>query len=129
MTVYHHHGRRTVEAGRALWRKYTIGSGGLYAKYMFVHPNLCRVLVCDIRRAAREIRTGSNDFLPEIGFSHKQRVAYSLRGIARYIFMSKAPRTRREKTHPGILLKLRTVLFSSGVAAAFSLRDILEGLL
>lgn len=126
MTVYHHHGRRSVEAGRALWRKYMIGSGGLYAKYLFVHPNLCRVLICDIRRAAREIRTGSNDFLPEIGFSHKQRVAYSLRGAIRYVFMSKAPKAAREKAGPGILLKLRTVLFSSGVAAAFSLRDILE---
>jgi glycosyltransferase involved in cell wall biosynthesis len=129
MTVYHHHGRRTVEAARALWRKYTIGSGGLYAKYMFVHPYLCRVLFCDIVRAAREIRTGSNDFLPEIGFSHKHRVAYSLRGAARYIFMSKAQRPALGKTSPGILLKLRSVILSSGVAAAFSLRDILEGFL
>lgn len=128
MTVYHHHGRRSVEAGHALWRKYMIGSGGLYAKYFFVHPYLCRVLFCDIRRAAREIATGSNDFLPEIGFSHKHRVAYSLRGAARYIFMSKKPKAAREKAGLGILL-LRTVILSSGVAAAFSLRDILEGFL
>ncbi|HEY5226342.1 MAG TPA: glycosyltransferase [Methylovirgula sp.] len=89
MAVYHHHGRRTAEAGRALWCKYMIGSGGLYAKYMFVHPSLCRVLFSDIRRVADEITSGSNLFLPEIDFSHKQRVAYSLRGAARYIFMHK----------------------------------------
>jgi GT2 family glycosyltransferase len=110
MTVYHHHGRRTAEAGRALWRKYMIGSGGLYAKYIFVHPYLCRVLVHDIRRAAREITKGSNDFLPEIGFSHKQRVAYSLRGAARYICMPKKPRAAREKASLGILLNFRTVI-------------------
>jgi glycosyltransferase involved in cell wall biosynthesis len=89
MVVYHHHGRRTAEAGRALWRKYMIGSGGLYIKYMFIHPPLCRVLFSDVRRVIEEIIAGSNLFLPEIGFSHKQRVAYSLRGAARYILMHK----------------------------------------
>lgn len=111
MAVYHYHGRRSVEAGRALWRRYMIGSGGLYAKYMFVHPYLCRVLFCDIRRATREIRTGSNDFLPEIGFSHKQRVICSLRGAARYIFMSKEPKAACEKADPALLLKSHSIIF------------------
>jgi GT2 family glycosyltransferase len=89
MTVYHHHGRRTAEAGRALWRKYMIGSGGIYAKYVFKHPALCRIFLWDIRCSAIEIFTRSNTFLPEIGFSHKQRVACSVRGLMRYAFMRK----------------------------------------
>jgi glycosyltransferase involved in cell wall biosynthesis len=35
MTVLHHHGRKTSEEGRALFRRYTIGWGGLQAKYLF----------------------------------------------------------------------------------------------
>jgi glycosyltransferase involved in cell wall biosynthesis len=84
MAVLHHHGRKTVAAGYALWRKYGIGSGGLYAKYLFRHPNLCRQFYWDLRDAAKEVITGSNTFLPEIGFSYKDKVTYAVRGAFRY---------------------------------------------
>jgi glycosyltransferase involved in cell wall biosynthesis len=77
MAVFHHHGRKTVAAGYALWRKYMIGSGGLYAKYSFRHPNLCRQFYWDLRDATKELITGPNTFLPEIGFSYKNKVIYS----------------------------------------------------
>lgn len=84
MAVFHHHGRKTVAAGYALWRKYSIGSGGLYAKYISKHPNLCRQFYWDLRDAAKEVISESNTFLPEIGFSHKDKVAYAVRGAFRY---------------------------------------------
>lgn len=97
MAVFHHHGRKTVAAGFALWRKYMIGSGGLYAKYLFRHPNLCRPFCWDLKAAVREVITGTNTFLPKIGFSYKHKVAYSMRGAVRYIV------TRRIETLTNIL--------------------------
>jgi GT2 family glycosyltransferase len=84
MAVFHHHGRKTVAAGYALWRKYMIGSGALYAKYIFRHPNLCRQFYWDLKAAAKEVISGSNTFRPEIGFSHRDKVIYAVGGAFRY---------------------------------------------
>jgi GT2 family glycosyltransferase len=89
MTVIHNHGRKTHAAGFALMRTYMIANGALCAKYFFRHPNLCRPFYWDAKNAIREILSGTNTFLPSIGFSNKDKVAYRLRGVAEYLFMGK----------------------------------------
>jgi len=84
MTVFHYHGRKTAAAGYNLWHKYMIGAGGLYAKYLFKHPDFCRQFYWDLRDASKEVIGRSNSFLPAIGFSYKDKVLFSVRGAFRY---------------------------------------------
>jgi glycosyltransferase involved in cell wall biosynthesis len=95
MTVFHHHGRKTNAAAAGVIRRYVTGSGGLYVKYLFKHPNLCRQFYWDSKAALKEIVTGTNTFLPDIGFSHKDKVACSIRGAVKYL-----TRPRRSKKTP-----------------------------
>ena len=90
MTVFHHHGRKTRADGFKLWRRYSLGNGAHIAKYLPKHPALCRPFYWDVKNAFREKITGSNIFLPECGFSHKHKVAYTVRGAVRYFFMRKS---------------------------------------
>jgi glycosyltransferase involved in cell wall biosynthesis len=85
MVVFHHHGRRGPDAGRQLMRNYLVGSGALYAKYLFKDSDLCRQFAWDTKALLREIRAGKNTFMPEIGFSNKMRIGYSMLGAAKYI--------------------------------------------
>ncbi len=87
MTVMHHHDRKTAEEGKELFRSYMIAAGALYARYFFKDPNLCRPFYWDCKGAIGEIISGTNTFLPEIGFSHRDSVACCLRGAARYLFL------------------------------------------
>ena len=87
MTVFHHHGRKTTDEGKELFRGYMIAAGALYARYLFKHPNLCRPFCWDCKDAIRETVAGTNTFLPNIAFSHRDCVAYSVRGAARYLFV------------------------------------------
>jgi len=89
MTVFHHHGRKTSEDGKKLLRSYMLAYGALLARYLFKHPNLCRPFYWDCKNALREIVTGTNTFLPNIGFSHRDKVACSVQGAAKYFFMGK----------------------------------------
>lgn len=89
MTVFHHHGRKTADEGKKLFRGYMIAAGALYARYFFKHPELCRPFYWDCRNAIGEIITDANTFLPNIGFSHRDSVACSVRGATRYAFMRK----------------------------------------
>jgi glycosyltransferase involved in cell wall biosynthesis len=89
MTVFHHHGRKTSDEGRELFRGYMIAAGALYARYLFKHPDLCRPFYWDCKDAIREIITGTNTFLPDIAFSNRDSVACSVRGAARYFFLRK----------------------------------------
>jgi GT2 family glycosyltransferase len=84
MTVFHYHGRKTREDGKKLLRSYMKGNGALSARYLFKHPNLCRPFYWDCKNALREIITGTNTCLPNIGFSHKDKVACSIQGAATY---------------------------------------------
>jgi glycosyltransferase involved in cell wall biosynthesis len=88
MTVFHHHGRNTLAAAKKLLIDYEIGNGALYARYFFKHPNLCRPFYWSCRDALRELITGTNAFLPDIGISEMDRVRANLRGAARYLFAS-----------------------------------------
>lgn len=95
MTVFHYHGRKTSEDGKALFRRYMIGNGGRDAKYISKHPNLCRQTYWDLKLVFKEIRTGTNLFLPNIGFSHRDKLACVVRGAVRYFFMRKDHSARR----------------------------------
>jgi GT2 family glycosyltransferase len=83
MVVFHHHGRKSISEGRKLFQIYMIGLGGLYAKYIFNNPVLCRPFYRDIKLTVRGIISGKNKY-NFIGFSYKRMVACNLLGAARY---------------------------------------------
>lgn len=74
MAVSHFHGRKLPSDGRKLLHKYSMGTGALSMKYLFVHPNLARPFYWDLKDAIRELASNSNNHLPEISFSYKDRV-------------------------------------------------------
>jgi glycosyltransferase involved in cell wall biosynthesis len=82
MTVFHCHGRKTYEEGRKLMRRYMIGSGALFARYLLKDPDLCRVFYRDFRDAAVGLLTGKNQWQV---ISHRERVLYTLHGAVRYM--------------------------------------------
>jgi glycosyltransferase involved in cell wall biosynthesis len=98
MAVTHYHGRKTATEGYELMHGYMIGTGALYAKYLFKNPNLCRPFYWDCKLAAKEIISGTNTFLPAIGFSHRNKIACKLRGAIRYLLMRKSRKTRRAES-------------------------------
>jgi glycosyltransferase involved in cell wall biosynthesis len=89
MTVFHHHGRKTADDGKELFRSYMIAAGALYARYLFKNRDLCRPFYWDCKNAIREIITGTNTFLPDIAFSNRDSVTCSVRGATRYFFLRK----------------------------------------
>jgi GT2 family glycosyltransferase len=95
MTVFHYHGRKTQAVARQLMENYMRGNGALLAKFAFKHTNLARPFYWDLRNALREIVTGTNTFLPEISFSHGDKVRCMLRGALRYTVTRTT--TRRSK--------------------------------
>jgi glycosyltransferase involved in cell wall biosynthesis len=84
MTVFHYHGRKQKSVGYKLMRSYAIGSGALYAKYFFKHPNLCRPVLWEVKAAIKEMLSGSNTLSPFVGFSHKHKAAYVVSGAVKY---------------------------------------------
>jgi glycosyltransferase involved in cell wall biosynthesis len=95
MPVSHFHGRKTADAAYTLWRRYMIGTGAIYAKYFFKHPNLCRPFYWDCKYALREIITGTNICFPQYGFSNKHMVAFTLQGAVRYLFLRRDNSARK----------------------------------
>ncbi len=87
MAVTHMHGRKTPEDGWMLFRSYAFGAGALYAKYLFQYPSFCRPLYWDFRNAVKEIMISANTFMPSIGFSHQDKVLYSLLGAGKYVLV------------------------------------------
>lgn len=83
-TVFHYHGRKTNAEAIALWRQYMIGIGALYMKYLFKHPNFCVPLWWDAKAALKEIKDGTNSFIPSVGFSHRDKILWSARGAFKY---------------------------------------------
>jgi hypothetical protein len=76
-------------------QSYLIGNGGLLAKHAWKHPNLARPTYWDVKNAVKEILSGgiSTTGLPY--FSHRDKVAYSIRGALRYFFMRKGKSASR----------------------------------
>jgi glycosyltransferase involved in cell wall biosynthesis len=89
MTVFHHHGRKTSEEGRAVFRRYTIGWGGLKIKYLFHHPPFLYHTYLLLREVFKETITGTNTLLTDIGFSHRDALSCEIRGALRYVLMYK----------------------------------------
>ena len=92
MTVLHYHGRKHKAVGYKLYRGYSIGTGAIYAKYLFKHPNLCLPFYWDIKKSIKEIVSGRNLFDPVIGFSFKHKVAYAVLGAVRFLLISQRAR-------------------------------------
>jgi hypothetical protein len=76
-------------------RRYMIANGAMSVKYLLKHPNFCRPLYWDLKHILKEIVTGKNTYLPEIGFSHRNKLACIARGAGRYFFMRKDHSARR----------------------------------
>jgi len=91
MTVFHHHGRRTSDAIRAIYRSYNIGNGALYAKHARSAPWLLRHLYWTARSACREL-AGGPFFEPRLGLSHRPMVAANLYGALKFSGISLARR-------------------------------------
>jgi glycosyltransferase involved in cell wall biosynthesis len=85
MAVAHFHGRRKLSEAQKLLRNYSVGTGALYAKYAFSHPRLCRQFYWDLRKAVKEIRSGRNEFMPEMGFGHREWVSGCMLGALKYV--------------------------------------------
>ena len=88
MTVFHYHGRKQKLVGYKLYRGYSIGTGAIYAKYLFSQPKLCLPFCWDVKKSINEILSGRNLFNPIIDFSFKHKVAYAALGAVRYFFIS-----------------------------------------
>jgi glycosyltransferase involved in cell wall biosynthesis len=84
LVVLHYHGRKDPARGHKLFRTYMQQMGALYAKFALKDADLCRPLLWDLHNAAKEIVARKNLFLPEIGFSHKQRLYYNAVGAIKY---------------------------------------------
>ncbi len=118
MTVFHYHGRKTNDAGKKLCRDYEIGNGAVYARYLFKEPNLCRPFYWNCKSALREIITGTNTFLPSIGFSNRDKVAANLTGAFKYFF---SRRRAHKPISDAITLPCITVFLAVAQYAVFPL--------
>jgi glycosyltransferase involved in cell wall biosynthesis len=98
MTVLHHHGRKTSEEGKALFRRYMTGRGGLYAKYLFRHHHFYRQTYLDLKQVVKEVSTGTNTLLCDIGFSHRDKLVCIARGALRYFLRNL--RSRQPQSQP-----------------------------
>jgi glycosyltransferase involved in cell wall biosynthesis len=115
MVVFHHHGRRQPAQGYNVIRNYLIASGGLYTKYLFKSPALCRVVWWDFRNAVREFISGRSNYMPELGLSYKKLIFLHLIGAFRYLVSSVIPWPQTA----------RAVALASDEATALSiLRDV-----
>jgi glycosyltransferase involved in cell wall biosynthesis len=88
MAVFHHHGRKKPAEANRLMHNYALGTGALYAKYLFSHPALCRQFWWDFKKALKEIASGKNDFLPDIGFGHRHWVGCGMLGALKYFIVA-----------------------------------------
>ena len=85
MTLFHFHGRKLKSDGQKLMRGYLIGAGALYAKYIFTDSSLCHELYWDVKKALKEMVSGRNDFLTDMGFSYRDKVRCTVLGAWKYV--------------------------------------------
>ena len=88
MVVFHHHGRRTTPVGSGLIRNYVIAGGGLYAKYIFKHPDFCRSGYWTLKNAIRETIFGAGISKEKVRLSSSMVMAYNIVGVMRYGVLS-----------------------------------------
>ena len=93
LIVYHHHGRKTVADAYNIMRNYQIATGAVQVKHALRFPKKFAAILVHTKNALLEILTGGkNNYMPHIGFSHRNLVACYAIGMARLI--SAAIRTR-----------------------------------
>lgn len=85
IVAFHYHGRKTISDARGLWQNYMIGSGALYAKFIFKYPSLCWQVLWDLKYLIREVLTRKNLFLPEYDFSYADKMRCYLVGASFYL--------------------------------------------
>jgi GT2 family glycosyltransferase len=102
MAVMHFHGRKTAAVGRKLLQGYLVGNGALLAKHAWKHPNLARQTYWDVKNAIKEILSGGTSTTSLPYFSHRDKVACSIRGALIYLLF--APKFRQQKTVCGTTL-------------------------
>lgn len=95
MTVLHFHGRKSFAEGRKLLRSYLISNGAEYVKHGWKHPNLCRPFYWDIKNALRELLAGGTSTTSIPYFSHRDKVACSIRGAIKYLFLREKDDARK----------------------------------
>lgn len=88
MAVRHFHGRKTPAEGRALFCNYAYGWGALYAKHALSSPSFCRPFYWDIKNAIKEFVIMENTFMPDVQFSHRDKVLYSTVGALKFALAS-----------------------------------------
>jgi glycosyltransferase involved in cell wall biosynthesis len=92
MTIIHCHSRKTTAQGNKLMQGYAISNGAIYAKHGWKDFPLYRPFFRHAKQALREIITGTNCFIPSIGFSYRDSVRYAVQGALRYWFMASRKR-------------------------------------
>ncbi len=81
--VRHFHGRQDIDAVRKLVRKYCVGGGAVYAKFLFSHPHIQAKL--SPHKNQKLENTGSQDPRElEIGLLYSKEKVFFLIGFIRY---------------------------------------------
>lgn len=88
LLIRHYHGRKESDA-LDLKKKYAIGTGALYTKYIFRHFNIIRPLIWDTKKLIKEIASGKNLLDPETGFSYKTMFSCMTKGCFLYLLSRK----------------------------------------
>ncbi|GJL85998.1 MAG: glycosyl transferase [Micavibrio sp.] len=85
VVVKHFHGRKTIKEGVKLIRNYTLGSGALYGKFLFTHPNLrIPTLYKKVPTINNSATAKRKDPLKEIKCSFWKKALYGLQGALMY---------------------------------------------
>jgi hypothetical protein len=88
LVVHHFHNRRAVADGKKLLQNYSLGGGALLVKYALKAPVLCLPLWWDIKNAAKEMRCGSNLFMPNLEFTYRDKLKWYAIGAMRFVVAS-----------------------------------------
>jgi glycosyltransferase involved in cell wall biosynthesis len=86
MVVYHRHGRKGQVEGDKLFANYMIGSGALYAKYLFKDFDFCRKFFRDIRISIQQLLSGGKNYyvVGNYGFYLHVCLAYNALGMLKF---------------------------------------------
>jgi glycosyltransferase involved in cell wall biosynthesis len=96
MTVYHFHGRQSLDVARKQYSGYFVGNGAMYAKYMFAEGGLIKHLYWDMRKTLLPARHGQR-LNEEPLVSRPYMMLQLLRGMMLYWAASVAELLHREK--------------------------------
>ncbi|MFZ4541179.1 MAG: glycosyltransferase family 2 protein [Rickettsiales bacterium] len=87
LAVLHFHGRKSPEQGQKLLRDYGVGTGALYAKYLFRYPIFVLPFYWDFLNIFRDMIKRRNNFIPEMNVTHRDKMRKNFQGIWKYYTM------------------------------------------